>query len=178
MAVTVAACAISESLDETTRLAAALAAHLEPGDVISLRGQLGAGKTYFTKGLVGGLGGDPARVTSPTFVLMQIYGDAAEEAAPGRRQPRMPVYHFDAYRLACGGDLVDIGSDDALDGAGVTVIEWADRVADALPGERFDIRIEPAGPERREFHLLGLGDRPAAIVRRLIAQQIAVAEDS
>jgi tRNA threonylcarbamoyladenosine biosynthesis protein TsaE len=179
LAVTAAALAISESLDDTTRLAAALAAHLDPGDVICLSGQLGAGKTYFTKGLVGGLGGDPTRVTSPTFVLMQIYGDVLAETAPGAAGLRMPVYHFDAYRLTSGGELVDIGSDDALDGDGVTVIEWADRVADALPPERFDIRIESTGAERREFHILGLGRRLAAIVRQLIEQQVAVAaEDS
>jgi tRNA threonylcarbamoyladenosine biosynthesis protein TsaE len=154
------------SIEETTRLAMALARLLQAGDVVCLYGQLGAGKTYFTKGLVAGLGGDGQAVTSPTFVLMQIYGEAPAEAAAGRTM-RLPVYHFDAYRLRSGQDLVDIGSDETLDGDGVSVIEWADRVDEALPPDRFDVRLTPDGETVRRVRLSGLGDRAAAVVARL-----------
>ena len=147
--------ATSHSVGETQAVAAALAALLGPGDVVCLTGQLGAGKTYFTKGLVAGLGGDAAAVTSPTFVLMQIY------------EARMPVYHFDAYRLGSGRDLVDIGSDEILSDEGVSVIEWADRVADALPAERIDLDLRATGATDRELRLAGRGARAAGVVSEL-----------
>jgi len=151
-----AACGTSGSVAETQRLAASLAARLGPGDVVCLYGQLGAGKTYFTKGLVAGLGGDARGVTSPTFVLMQVY------------ESRPTVYHFDAYRLASGRDLLDIGSDDILQGDGVSVIEWADRVADALPERRIEVHLKAAGENERRIRVVGLGRREAACVAALV----------
>ena len=153
---------VSRSVAETQRLAAALASLLAPGDVVCLYGELGAGKTYFTKGLVAGLGGDGDEVTSPTFVLMQTYA------------ARTPVYHFDAYRLRSGQDLVDIGSDDFLGGDGVSVIEWADRVAAALPATRIEVRLSAGGPTVRRVRLTGLGVRPSDCVRRLVADGLLV----
>ena len=152
---TFAACGTSGSVAETQHLAARLAAQLAPGDVVCLYGQLGAGKTYFTKGLVAGLGGDADRVTSPTFVLMQVY------------EARLTVYHFDAYRLGSGQDLLDIGSDDILQGDGVSVIEWADRVADALSAQRIEVHLEAAGENERRIRIAGLGSHEAQCVTAL-----------
>jgi len=150
--------ALCRSVEETQRLAARLAPLLSPGDVLGLFGDLGAGKTCFTKGLVAGLGGDPDECTSPTFVLMQIH--------PGR----LPVYHFDAYRLRAAGDLLALGSDEILAADGVSVIEWADRVPGALPADRLEIHFTVAGPTARALRFLGRGERPAALVRALLAQ--------
>jgi tRNA threonylcarbamoyladenosine biosynthesis protein TsaE len=150
-----AAHALCRSVEETQLLAARLAPLLAPGDVLCLFGDLGAGKTCFTKGLVAGLGGDPDECTSPTFVLMQIH--------PGR----LPVYHFDAYRLRAARDLLDLGSDEILSLDGVSVIEWADRVPEALPVDRLEIHFAVAGPTARALRFLGRGPRPAALVREL-----------
>lgn len=163
---TFTATTVSRSVGGTQRLAAALAALLAPGDVVCLYGELGAGKTYFTKGLVAGLGGDGADVTSPTFVLMQSYA------------ARLTVYHFDAYRLRSAQDLVDIGSDDFFGGDGVSVVEWADRVADALPPERIEVHLATTGPTERQLRFLGVGVRAAERVRRLADDGLLVAAGS
>lgn len=160
---TVAACGISRSVAETHRMASALAEGLRGGDVVCLYGQLGAGKTCFTKGLVSGLGGDPDAVTSPTFVLMQVY------------EARVPVYHFDAYRLHSGQDLVDIGSDEILADDGVSAVEWADRVADALPAERIEVRLAALGPTERCVRLVGVGSRAAESVAALVRRGVVEA---
>jgi len=174
---TVAAETVAHSIEDTQRLAAAVAAQLQPGDVLCLYGQLGAGKTYFTKGLVAGLGGDAEAVTSPTFVLMQIYGDSLDRAdsAPDRAAcvPRLPVYHFDAYRLRSADDLLDIGSDETLSGDGVSVIEWADRVAEAMPPDRLDVELTPTGATERRIRLTGHGEHLSAVVAQLVKQHLA-----
>jgi tRNA threonylcarbamoyladenosine biosynthesis protein TsaE len=98
-----------------------LAAGLRPGDVIALTGGLGAGKTHFTMGLIRGLGSDDA-VTSPTFTLVHEYHSG-----------RLPVFHFDFYRMQNAGEVTDIGWDEYLDAGGVCVVEWADRFPALLP---------------------------------------------
>ena len=110
-------------LTATRRLAQALAAALEAGEVIALDGPLGAGKTTLVRDLVEALGGDPAQVSSPTFTLLHQY------------RARLPVIHVDAYRLSGPGDLAGLGFDE-LSEAGVGVVEWADRVRAALPATR------------------------------------------
>lgn len=110
------------------------AAALRPGAVLALVGQLGAGKTHFCKGLVAGLGGDPDTVTSPTFTLVHEYCGGC----------RLPVYHFDFYRLDSPAELLGIGWDDYLDEAdGVLLVEWADKFPELLPPDaawwRFEI---------------------------------------
>lgn len=99
----------------------ALAATLRRGDVLGLCGDLGAGKTHFVKGLTAGLGAS-ADVTSPTFTLIHEYIGG-----------RLPLYHFDFYRLEDEDDALKIGLDEYLDGDGVCVIEWADKFPDLLP---------------------------------------------
>jgi tRNA threonylcarbamoyladenosine biosynthesis protein TsaE len=99
----------------------ALAASLQAGDIIALCGQLGAGKTQATKGIVAGLGSQVA-VTSPTFTLVHEYTDG-----------RLPIFHFDFYRMANAEDVLTVGWDDILEEPGVLIIEWADLFPELLP---------------------------------------------
>ena len=112
---------ISHSPAETIALARTLAATLRRGDVLALSGDLGAGKTHFVKGLATGLG-TAASVTSPTFTLLHEY--------PGGR---LPLYHFDFYRLDDADEALRIGLDEYLDGDGACVIEWAEKFPALLP---------------------------------------------
>ncbi|MCB1061789.1 MAG: tRNA (adenosine(37)-N6)-threonylcarbamoyltransferase complex ATPase subunit type 1 TsaE [Verrucomicrobiae bacterium] len=112
---------------------AEIAAELKAGDVLALVGQLGAGKTHFSKGIVEGLGGDPVAVTSPTFTLVHEYATDC----------RVPVFHFDFYRLDSASELLGIGWDDYLDEAeGVLLVEWADKFPELLPPNTRWFRFE------------------------------------
>lgn len=136
------------SPEETAALAARLAALLQPGDVLCLSGDLGAGKTTFTRALVAALG-SPAPVSSPTFTLIHEYHGG-----------RLPVVHADAYRLRGPGDVPDTGLEEYLvEGAGVTVIEWPERIAAALPDERLDIALTDTGGDARQVRLTPHGER-------------------
>lgn len=121
---------ITNSEEETEALGARLAVKLEPGAVIAFTGDLGAGKTAFTRGLARGLG-IPDRVTSPTFTIVNEYEGG-----------RLPLFHFDMYRLGSAGELFDIGWEDYLDRGGVCAVEWSENIAGALEGDalRVDIR--------------------------------------
>ena len=112
---------ISHSAEETIARGHAIAATLRRGDVLALCGDLGAGKTHFVKGLAAGLG-TAASVTSPTFTLLHEY--------PGGR---LPLYHFDFYRLDDADEALRIGLDEYLDGDGACVIEWAEKFPALLP---------------------------------------------
>jgi tRNA threonylcarbamoyladenosine biosynthesis protein TsaE len=111
-----------------------VAEDLDAGSVLALKGELGSGKTVFTKGLVTGLGGS-ALATSPTFTIVHEYQDG-----------RLPIYHFDFFRLENRGSTNRLGLDDYLFGDGVCVIEWADRFADLVPAHArwifFEIKSE------------------------------------
>jgi tRNA threonylcarbamoyladenosine biosynthesis protein TsaE len=122
------------SPDATRALAAALGPLLEPGDVVSLVGDLGAGKTAFAQGLAAGLGVD-GPVTSPTFTIVQEY------------EGRLPVAHVDVYRLDTVQDLYDLGFDELIDDGRVTIVEWGDLIAQALPADRLVVRIEPGAAD-------------------------------
>ena len=112
---------VTHSPAETERLGEKLAEKLTPGAVLAYRGELGAGKTAFTRGLARGLGyTDP--VTSPTYTIVNEYLGG-----------RLPLYHFDMYRLSSAEDLWDIGWEDYLDRGGVCAVEWSENVAEALP---------------------------------------------
>ena len=115
---------ITSSAAETEQLASRLAQTLQAGDIIAFVGGMGMGKTCFTHGLAAGLGIDPGEVSSPTFALVNEY-----------RGGRLPLFHFDMYRLDGAEDLFDIGWDDYLDRGGVCAVEWSERVAEALPPE-------------------------------------------
>jgi tRNA threonylcarbamoyladenosine biosynthesis protein TsaE len=118
------------SPDATRALAAALASVVEAGDVISLVGDLGAGKTAFAQGLARGLG-VAGPVTSPTFTIVQEY------------EGRLPVAHVDVYRLDTIQDLYDLGFDELIDDGRVTIVEWGDLIAPALPADHLVVRIDP-----------------------------------
>jgi tRNA threonylcarbamoyladenosine biosynthesis protein TsaE len=127
--------------EETEAAGARLAASLSGGAVIALTGELGAGKTCFAQGLARGLG-VATRATSPTFVLINEY------------RGRLPVHHVDLYRIASLTEAMDLGLLELLDGDGVTVVEWADRLAPLLPPRTIHVRID------------GVGDEPRTIVIR------------
>lgn len=130
----------TNSVQGTMALAAALAGEVRPGDVIALEGDLGAGKTQFVRGLVQGLGGNGRAVSSPTFVLMNIYDT-----------PRMKVYHLDAYRVGGEEDLEAIGFSELLEQGGVVVVEWWQRVAGLLPEKKWLVKIVSVSPRVREI---------------------------
>jgi tRNA threonylcarbamoyladenosine biosynthesis protein TsaE len=137
-----------ESLGETEALGRRLAQHLFPGAVVALIGSLGAGKTHFVRAIAQGLGiANPDVVTSPTFVLIQEY-DA-----------RMPIYHFDAYRLPSESAFEDLGVHEYFQGDGVCLVEWADKVPACLPNERLEICITITGETARRFEIAGIGPR-------------------
>jgi tRNA threonylcarbamoyladenosine biosynthesis protein TsaE len=141
----------------TTRaLAARLARVAEPGDLLCLIGELGAGKTQFAKGFGAGLGVTDV-VNSPTFVLMTEY------------EGRLPLFHLDLYRLADAADALGGGLLDERQREGVTLVEWAERLGDAMPEARLDVRIDGTGDEPRTIRLEA-GD---ARHRRYLAAAVA-----
>jgi len=126
------------------------------GAVIALIGPLGAGKTHLVRAIAEGLGvANPAAVNSPTFVLIQEY------------PARLPIYHFDAYRLSGPGDFAELGVSEYFQGEGVCLVEWADKVEAALPGEHLRIAIEVVSEHRRRFEITAAGERYADLVRQL-----------
>ena len=134
---------ITHSAAETQAVAEKLATLVKAGTVITLDGDLGAGKTTFTQGFGKGLG-VTRNVNSPTFTIMKQY------------QGRLPLYHMDVYRLE-GGD--DIGLEEYLNGDGVAVVEWSELIADVLPPERLAITIERTGDDSRRFRLEPIGEK-------------------
>jgi len=140
----------------TMTLGRSLAAHLFPGTVIALIGPLGAGKTHFVKAIAAGLDiPNPAVVNSPTFVLIQEY-DA-----------RLPIYHFDAYRLATEGEFADLGPEEYFRGRGVSLVEWADKVPNCLPGQYLEVTIVPMGETSRRFEFRAFGKRYEDVLREI-----------
>ncbi len=125
------------SEQETARLGQVLADVLEPGVVVGLIGPLGAGKTRLVRAIAESLGVDPSAIASPTFVLIHEY------------EGRIPVFHFDAYRLQSPQAFEDLGVTDYWNAGGICLVEWADRVLDLFPADAWLIRIEPTSPTRR-----------------------------
>ncbi len=133
---------LTNSPAETEAVGAAMARVLTPGTVIAYRGDLGAGKTAFTRGLARGLGcREP--VTSPTYTIVNEYLSG-----------RLPLFHFDMYRIGSSEDLFDIGWEDYLDRGGVCAVEWSENVADALTGA-VCVTIEKTGDESRKITIEG-----------------------
>ena len=133
---------LTNSPEETEAVGAALARQLNSGAVIAYRGDLGAGKTAFTRGLARGLGvSDP--VTSPTYTIVNEYLGG-----------RMPLFHFDMYRLHSSDDLWDIGWEDYLERGGICAVEWSENVADAME-DAIIITIEKLGDETRRITVEG-----------------------
>jgi tRNA threonylcarbamoyladenosine biosynthesis protein TsaE len=132
----------SHSVAQTQAAAAELAQGLRGGTCIALYGDLGAGKTQFVRGLVRGLGGDMHDVSSPTFVLLNVYDTG-----------RLSVYHLDAYRIGGADDFEAIGFAELLEQGGIVVVEWAERVAELLPPGVIAVTITPTGPRRRQIEI-------------------------
>lgn len=137
----------TKSPEETVAFGRHLAKSLKSGDIVCLFGDLGSGKTTLIKGIAAGLKVDLKDVSSPTFVLMNIY------------EGRLPVYHFDLYRLEDIEGIAAIGYDEFFYGDGVSVIEWADRLGDFMPDEYLRIDIEHRKLDERVIHLSVKGSR-------------------
>lgn len=133
---------ITHSPEETEKIGEALAKSLQPGTILAYRGDLGAGKTAFTRGLARGLGCKET-VTSPTYTIVNEYLGG-----------RLPLFHFDMYRLASSDDLWDIGWEDYLDREGVCAVEWSENVADAMENA-VTVTIEKLGETTRRITIEG-----------------------
>ena len=133
---------ITNSAQQTEQLGEKLGRILTPGTVLAYTGDLGAGKTAFTRGLAKGLE-IPERITSPTFTIVNEYEGG-----------RLPLFHFDMYRLRSADDLFDIGWDDYLERGGVCAVEWSENVADALE-DPITVTIEKLGEESRKITVTG-----------------------
>jgi tRNA threonylcarbamoyladenosine biosynthesis protein TsaE len=153
----------SNSERDTERLGAALATALPPGTVVGLVGTLGAGKTRLVQAVAEALGVPAGNVTSPTFVLVNEY-----------RSGRMPVYHFDTYRLKDEDEFLALGPEEYFESNGLTFVEWSDRVAELLPQERVELRIEVADETKRRITIDATSPRlNEAIVRAAAACGLA-----
>ena len=144
-------------LEGTRLLGRRLADLAFPGAVIALVGPLGAGKTHLVKVIAEGLGvANSAVVNSPTFVLIQEY------------VARLPIYHFDAYRLTSEAEFAELGAHEYFAGDGICLVEWADKVAGCLPMTHLEIRIAPTGKTSRRIELVGRGDPYSAWIEALM----------
>lgn len=131
---------ITRNEGETFKLGSLIGKDLKPGDIIALDGDLGAGKTQFSKGIAEGLEVQDY-ITSPTFTIVNQYDG------------RLPLYHFDVYRIDDINEMYEIGFDEYLFGEGVCVIEWAQMVRDLLPDKIIKIFIKKIDDETREFDI-------------------------
>ena len=144
---------VSQSSLHTERIGERLARIAQPGDVLALWGELGAGKTVLAKGVATGLGLDAADIVSPTFIILrEHYGG------------RMPFFHLDLYRLE-GQDLGTTGWEETLEGGGVTVIEWPDRAGAALPEDRLDVHLEHIADTKRRVLVSANGPRSERLLK-------------
>ena len=133
---------ISQKIEDTIAAGARLAKKLKRGDVVALIGELGAGKTVFTKGIAGGLGVKDARyVNSPTFVIIKEY------------KGRLPLYHFDLYRLDESSVIDAENFEEYFYGDGVSVIEWADKARGLLPKKYFEVKLSVTGENKRKIEI-------------------------
>jgi tRNA threonylcarbamoyladenosine biosynthesis protein TsaE len=145
---------MSSSAEETRGFGEILGRLLQPGDFIALQGDLGAGKTQFVQGVARGLA-VPAdyRVTSPTYTLLNIY--------PGR----LPLYHFDLYRLTGGSDVADLGFEEYFFGHGACLVEWAERLDATGPDDYLIITFRYQGEEGRSLYFTAHGQRSTELLR-------------
>jgi tRNA threonylcarbamoyladenosine biosynthesis protein TsaE len=143
---------VTTNQEETQRFGAALANYLTAGDVICLHGDLGAGKTTFTKGLAKGLGITEV-VNSPTFTIISEYAG------------RLPLYHMDVYRLGENAPEEPMGYEEYFYGNGVTVVEWSEFIQSLLPDELFHITIRILEGGKRLIEVQGEGERPQALIK-------------
>ncbi len=141
------------SVEQTTQLGINLGRLLNAGDIVCLTGDLGTGKTHITKGIAKGLNIDD-NITSPTFTIVNEY------------EGRLPLYHFDVYRIGSSEEMYDIGYDEYINSDGVCIIEWANLIEDILPSEYLDIQLSYKDMGR-EMILNPVGEKYKKIVEEL-----------
>lgn len=146
---------ITSSPEQTEELGRVLGTMLEPGDLVCLYGDLGAGKTHFSYGVALGLQVTERYVTSPTFTLVNEY------------EGRIPLYHIDLYRLKDPSDLESIGFEEYLESDGATVIEWAERADEELPDDKLNVYLSDVSETGREIGFFGEGKRYEGLVKDL-----------
>ena len=146
---------ISKSPEETIGFGEHLAKSLKEGDIVCFFGDLGSGKTTFIKGIAKGLKIGPTKVNSPTFVLMNIY------------HGRLPLFHFDFYRLDGIEGISSIGYDEFLYGDGISVVEWADRLGSLMPDEYLRVDLNHKKVDERVIQLSAIGRRYQNIVEKV-----------
>ena len=137
---------ITTSAKETRALGVRLATSLRPGDVLLLFGDMGAGKSELTRGIASGLGID-GPVSSPSFTILQVYEDG-----------RVPLYHFDWYRMESVEELYELGMEEYLGGDGIAVVEWPTRCPEAVPESYLEITFTPLGENTREITWRSVGN--------------------
>lgn len=147
---------ISRCVRDTIYIGKKTAKNLKGGDVICLFGQLGSGKTVFTKGIAQGLGIEKDTVISPSFVLLRQYNKG-----------RLPFFHFDLYRLKNPTDILALGSEEYLYGDGVTVIEWAERLGYLLPKEHLGVELFIRQDSQRLLKFKAKGRRYEELLEKL-----------
>ena len=135
--------------EETFKLGVKIGEQARPGEIYTLNGDLGVGKTVFTQGVARGLGIEEP-VNSPTFTIVQVYDDG-----------RMPFYHFDVYRIGDITEMDEIGYEDYIYGEGVSLIEWANLIEEILPKERIEIQIEKNLEQGFDYRKITIEERTA-----------------
>lgn len=145
---------ITENPDQTIKLGMAIASFLQKGDTLALFGNLGSGKTTLVKGIAKGLRVKKQAVNSPSFVLLKEY------------KGRLPLYHFDFYRIEKPEETYGIGLEEFLFGKGVCAIEWADRIKKILPKQHLHIELKFLDKNRRRIRISGFGKRYKELVKK------------
>ena len=146
----------TRSSDETEAYGRAIGSLLKPACFLALQGELGGGKTCFTRGVVAAVAPESAHlVASPTYAIMNCYGG------------KVPVYHFDFYRLAGDDDVIELGFEEYFYGDGVSVVEWSERLTKVLPDDHLTICFEYTGDDQRLITISGSGTESTAIMIRL-----------
>lgn len=152
---------ISRSSRETEELGQRFGSLLTRGAFVALHGELGSGKTCFTRGIVAGAAPESANlVASPTFAIMSEY--------PGPP----PVYHFDFYRLATRHEIAELGFEEYFHGEGICIVEWSERLGDLLPREHLDVTLEHAGNDCRSLCFEAVGPGPEATLARFAKSEL------
>ncbi len=146
----------THSAQQTQRLAKRISRYLQKGDIVCLFGELGSGKTIFTKGLAAGLGIAPRQIISPTFVLLREYIGKS-----------ITLYHFDFYRLHGPEDIVPLGYEEYFYNAGLTVVEWPQRLKKLLPKEYLAVKLKVIGPLSRSVQLEGCGGKYINLLKKI-----------
>jgi len=148
---------ISYSPQETEELGSQLGLLLQPGSFLALRGELGGGKTCFTRGVVSSVAPESAHmVASPTFAIMNIY------------QAAVPVYHFDFYRLTGDDDIAELGFEEYFYGKGVCVVEWSERLNELIPGDHLTLKFDYQDDLQRTITITSNGPLSKNIIQQLI----------